>query len=284
MPFQELIKTTPKGDKFLGKAFFIIRWVFMETTEQRESFVSYRSFHEALKGLELEQYGRVMFAINEYALYGNEIELEGIEKMCFILIKPQLDANIKRQDNGKYGILGGRPKKIDNLKDKKIETNENPMGFFSEENKNPNVNDNDNVNLNVNDNANLNSAEPSEKPTLAEREPKNDIEQVEKAYLLNYGSLYKLGILKSEKPIINWGQSRKLTRSAIDSYGLENILLAIERSKDSEFCIKKGYSLSTILSAGVLAGLINGGEQYVKKKSALADFESPPDIMDDVIF
>ena len=107
-----------------------------------DSFVTYRSFHEALKDLPPEQYGKIMYAINEYALNQNEIELSGVEKIVFTLIKPQLDANLKRQENGKYGSLGGRPKK----------ENKNPMGFESSENENPNVN----VNLNANENLNLN--------------------------------------------------------------------------------------------------------------------------------
>lgn len=64
----------------------------MSKQQQHESFISYKSFHEALKELTREQYGTVMFAINEYALNHVEIPLEGIERMCFMLIKPQLDA------------------------------------------------------------------------------------------------------------------------------------------------------------------------------------------------
>ena len=64
----------------------------MSKQQQHELFISYRSFHEALKELTREQYGTVMFAINEYALNHVEIPLEGIERMCFMLIKPQLDA------------------------------------------------------------------------------------------------------------------------------------------------------------------------------------------------
>lgn len=98
MPFQELIMTAPKGDKFLGKAFFIIRWVFMETTEQRESFVSYRIIHEILKDLNFEQYGRFLYAINEYTLYGNEIKLEGIEKALWVSIKYYIDRFNSKND------------------------------------------------------------------------------------------------------------------------------------------------------------------------------------------
>ncbi|MBP5175571.1 MAG: hypothetical protein ILP07_06660 [Treponema sp.] len=124
-----------------------------------ESFISYRSFHEALKDLPPEQYGKIMYAINEYALNQVEIELEGIEKMAFALIKPQLDANIKRQENGRYGGMGGRPKK-ENQNPMGLQNTEtqNPMGFENAENKNPNKNDNDNKN----DNENLNKNENEE--------------------------------------------------------------------------------------------------------------------------
>ena len=123
---------------------------------RKESFVSYRSFHEALKELTREQYGNVMFAINEYALNQEEIELSGVEKIAFTLIKPQLDANIKRQENGKYGSLGGRPRKEENQKQNTGYVDKNPMGNLQQENKNPNVNDNVNVNVNDNDNVNAN--------------------------------------------------------------------------------------------------------------------------------
>jgi len=115
-----------------------------------DSFVTYRSFHEALKDLPPEQYGKIMYAINEYALNQNEIELSGVEKIAFTLIKPQLDANLKRQENGKYGSLGGRPKK--EPKNPMGYENKNPMGFEVSESENPNVN----VNLNANENLNLN--------------------------------------------------------------------------------------------------------------------------------
>lgn len=129
-----------------------------------ESFISYRSFHEALKELSREQYGNVMYALNEYALNQNEIELEGIEKVCFTLIKPQLDANIRRQE---HGNMGGRPKKTDKTSDenKKPMVSENaenqkPMVIFSDENKKPNknynYNENENKNLNSNTNENKN--------------------------------------------------------------------------------------------------------------------------------
>lgn len=125
-----------------------------------DSFVMYRSFHEALKELSREQYGNVMFALNEYALDGTETELTGVEKAVFMLMKPQIDANMKRRENGQrgaeYGRKGGRPKE------------ENPIGDIKSakqkplecETETPNVNANVNVNENVNANGNANRGIP----------------------------------------------------------------------------------------------------------------------------
>lgn len=93
---------------------------------------------------------------------------------------------------------------------------------------------------------------------LLEREPNNDLELIEKEYLKNYDELYKCGVLKTDKPIINWAQSRKLTNDALKKFGKDTVLEAIKKSKSNDFCVEKGYSLTTILSAGVFAGLVNG--------------------------
>lgn len=100
----------------------------------------------------------------------------------------------------------------------------------------------------------------TERLPLIKREPKNELEIVEKAYLLNYQQLYEAGVLKLEKPIINWTVSRKQTKDCIEKYGLDVVLQAVEKSRSNDFCIQKGYVLTTILSAGVMAGLINGTE------------------------
>lgn len=98
---------------------------------------------------------------------------------------------------------------------------------------------------------------PEKKKPLAEREPLNDIERVEKVYLRNYSQLHGLGIIRMEKPIINWAASRKITKDAIRKYGVGVVLEAVRKSMNSRFCINNGYTLTTILSAGVLAGLVN---------------------------
>lgn len=72
------------------------------------SFIFYGSFHEAAKELNDVEYGALMRAINEYALNAVMPELKGVLKMAFLLIKPQIDANMERRENGKGG---GRPRK-----------------------------------------------------------------------------------------------------------------------------------------------------------------------------
>ena len=110
-----------------------------------ESMVFYRSFFESLKGLPDDVRLKVLEAIISYGLDGIEPELDGFGENLFKLIRPQLDANAKRRENGKkgaeFGKRGGRPKKTPMGL-----SSETPMGILR---KTPNVNVN--VNENVND-------------------------------------------------------------------------------------------------------------------------------------
>lgn len=76
--------------------------------QKRESFIVYLSFYEALKELREKEAYSVFEAMCEYCFYGREPELTGMAKAVFTLIKPQLDANNRRYENG---LKGGRPKK-----------------------------------------------------------------------------------------------------------------------------------------------------------------------------
>ena len=108
----------------------------------RDSFVFYRSFYEAAKQLPPEMYKTVMDAICSYALNGDEPELEGVELAIFTLVKPQIDANTKRYENGKKG---GRPKGSTNQTETKQKPNNNQKRTEPESNVNVNVNENENV-------------------------------------------------------------------------------------------------------------------------------------------
>ena len=67
----------------------------------RDSFIFYRSFYEAISELPKENQADSYNAIMKYALDQEEIELTGISKAIFSLVKPQLDANYKKYENGK---------------------------------------------------------------------------------------------------------------------------------------------------------------------------------------
>lgn len=111
-------------------------------------------------------------------------------------------------------------------------------------------------------------AEPKPKKlALTEREPKNDIERVEKVYLDNYSKLHKRGVLKSPVPVINWSASRKLTKECISKYGVDTIVSAVQKSIDNKFVVTKGYVLTTILSAGILSQLINANDGRIDNDS-----------------
>lgn len=108
----------------------------------KESIIIYRSFYEAIKDLQKEQQADAWNAIFEYGLNQTEVQLTGIVSTVFKLVKPQLDANLKRYENGNKG---GRPK---NQTETKQEPNYNQTITKVEPNVNVNVNDNEKVNVN----------------------------------------------------------------------------------------------------------------------------------------
>ena len=110
----------------------------------RDSFIFYRSFYEAINELSKENQADTYDAIMQYALNQKEVELVGISKAIFSLVKPQLDANYKRYENGKQ---------------KKSKTEAKQKQTVSKIRTNVTVNDNVNVNVNVNDNDNNNASD-----------------------------------------------------------------------------------------------------------------------------
>lgn len=108
----------------------------------RDSFIFYRSFFETITKISKKDRLQLVEAICDYAL--NDIEPGNLSGTCdavFTLLKPQLDANTRKYENG---LKGGRPKKPNNNLNRNLTETK------------PKRNDNDNVNDNVNDNDNGN--------------------------------------------------------------------------------------------------------------------------------
>lgn len=75
-----------------------------ERPMERDSFIFYRSFYEAIRDLPNDIRLEVFTAITEYALYGRlPQDLKPFAKGLFTLIKPNIDVNTARFVNGKKG-------------------------------------------------------------------------------------------------------------------------------------------------------------------------------------
>ncbi|MDR1104264.1 MAG: DUF6291 domain-containing protein [Endomicrobium sp.] len=132
----------------------------------RNSFVFYSSFFEAIKELEDKDKGIISYAIMQYGLTGESPKLTGYLKSMFLLIKPQIDANNERYENGckgaeygklgkDFGKMGGRPKSkksIDKQRKKELEGKiESPNNPPRSPQLNPNNPPNEDVDVNVNE-------------------------------------------------------------------------------------------------------------------------------------
>ena len=94
----------------------------------RDSVVFYRSFYEAMKELPETDQAAIYNALFAYALDGEEPQLSGVQSAIFKLMRPSIDSNNQRYENGckgaEFGKLGGRPPK--NPKETPKKPQENP--------------------------------------------------------------------------------------------------------------------------------------------------------------
>ena len=136
----------------------------------RDSFIFYGSFYEAISCLDDATRLQCYDAVASYAITGIDPELNGVAKAIFALIKPQIDANNKRYNNGckgaEYGKKGGRPvtKNPIGVNDENPigDTSKNPIGVNDENPKEtPNENEKENENVNENEKEKENES-PSE--------------------------------------------------------------------------------------------------------------------------
>ena len=149
----------------------------------RDSFVFYRSFYDAIKDLPRDVQGEIYTAIMEYSLYGKETEnLKPIARSVFTLMKPQIDVNNKRFENGKKG---GRPKSGNEPDGNQEETKEKPSNNQSETKSKPNVNDNVNANENKDNTPNGVSKKAAAKAATLKR--KDEFGKTLVPYMEKYG-------------------------------------------------------------------------------------------------
>ena len=80
-----------------------------EAVVNRNSFVFYDSFYKAMSYLNDKEKIQYIEAICNYSLFDITIDMDLKIEAMFALIKPQIDANIKKRENGRKG---GRPRSI----------------------------------------------------------------------------------------------------------------------------------------------------------------------------
>ena len=245
-----------------------------------DSLVSYNTFyvswHEAMSELTDEQYGRVSRALNEYCFFGTEPDLSGNEKIVFIMAKSSIDVSNKAKIGGKKGGEkgnGGAPEGNRNASKNKTIPPYCSEQYPPIEKNNSNGNGNGNGNENENGNGSSGSGEPPDqsilpapskakpdkpkKQPLREREPENDYERVEKAYLQNWDALYAQNRVKTPDPVVNWNQTRALLKKHFEKLKPEQIIHAVNSAVNDDWIMSGGYSLGAMLSASALNRLIN---------------------------
>lgn len=165
---------------------------------ERDGFVFYKSFAEAICELQDDVKLECLNAIIDYGIYGIERELSGIPAIVFKLVKPQLDANNKRFSDGKKG---GRPKKTDGL--------ENKNQWFSDE-----------------------------KPKEKEKDKDKEKEKVKEKVEIDYQGIIDLynEICVSLPRVTKLSDSRKRAiKTRLKSYTVEDLKKAFEMAEASDF-------------------------------------------------
>lgn len=205
---------------------------------KRDSFVFYRSFFEAIKGLPKEDQCLMFGAIADYSLDQIEPNLTGINKVVWTLIKPQLDANTKRfingEKGGKHGRKGGRPKKT------KPETKEeNPIGVINE---NPKETPNVNVNVNLNDNLNVNEKDINICVPVKPKPKSINNEKIDFDELLKFFN----DTFKKRSPFINQKLKTKYNSLMAQGYTKKQIGEAMLNASKDQYHIETLYKYCTL--------------------------------------
>ena len=109
----------------------------------RDSTIFYRSFYEAIKELPEVNQLEIYNAIFEHSLNLKKPELTGLSKTIYTLIQPQVEANLKRYENG------NKPKKKQTESETEAKQKQDESESEANKNKNKNVNKNNNENENT---------------------------------------------------------------------------------------------------------------------------------------
>jgi hypothetical protein len=193
-----------------------------------QSFVFYESFYEAIKSVPSEMQMEMFDAVCNYALYGTQPNLNANLKPLFILIKPQLDSNLKKRNDG---FKGGRPPKSETEKPVVIE--EKTIGYETENHRLQPLKPNVYVNANSNADVDLKEKEKEE----SKRVIFENIDQ------MNENEVFKDLLKDWTTHLLEKG--KKLTKHQIETFANNNRQIygtnAMLFRQDVYFTIENGY-------------------------------------------
>ncbi len=263
--------------------------------EQKESFVFYRGFREAINALPQEYQLKTLQYLMDYAFDGIEPEENGVEKALFLSFKPQIDAAQKRYEAVVVnGQKGGRPKKENQEKSKenqkaKSENQEKPNNNQSktEENqepknenlKKPNNNLNDNINVNDNVNINDNDNTPKGEVQKGENIPPNPLgDSLQKQLKTIRDSFVFTEALHNK--VNDWLDYKKEKRQPYKPKGLQSLLSQIQNQ-----CTQHGeqaviYVIDTSMAnnyEGILWAKIAEGKRGLNYAAGYGDYGAVPE-------
>ena len=271
-------------------------WEEKEMKEQKESFVFYRGFREAINALPQEYQLKTLQYLMDYAFDGIEPEENGVEKALFLSFKPQIDAAQKRYEaNIKNGKKGGEAKSENqklkeqksqekqNSSEKKQECSEdvansseiiaNPSKDVAKTYLNDNINDNDNININDNDNT------PKGEVQKGGNIPPNPLgDSLQKQLKTIRDSFVFTEALHNK--VNDWLDYKKEKRQPYKPKGLQSLLSQIQNQ-----CVKHGeqaviYVIDTSMAnnyEGILWAKIAEGKKGQAYATGYGDYGTVPE-------
>ena len=197
---------------------------------ERETFIFYRSFRDAFNTLDKDVRLRMYEAVINYGLDLIEPHFEGIEKVLWTLIRPQLEANNKRFENGcKGGAPMGNQNARKQPKNNRETTKKQPRNNQKQPNNNNNNNNNENENINTKEINSFGSTSPNAK--IDSQEPKIDflriLESWNAALAEQHSVIPKIRGIKSTR--------RKCISARCREYGEDVFFEMIRKAVASDF-------------------------------------------------
>ena len=232
----------------------------------RDSIILYRSLREATKMLDIETRAKVYDAVMDYAFDGIEPNETGVVMAMFLMMKPIIDANNQRYENG---CKGGRPKN-QNKTEIKPNNNQNETKVEPNKDKDKDVDkEKESVKKKV---ANASHFQkPSLEQVMAYCQARNNTVDAERFMDFYESKGWKVGNQpmkdweaavrtweKREQPKVEWALPSKVSEDTIDEIvekrkkeDDEQRKRAEEANRRSEFIKGKGYpSMLALISAG----------------------------------